>query len=255
MTDPNDNLMGRATEVGNEMLAKMRAAQKTSAGHRRGARRGLLPVDGDRQGQGDARTGRRRGLRAQDARCSAKGYVSFVCGRNGNVFRLMPPLTTPHDYFATAVDTLLIEHSGRAQRSGPAEPGDSTDQAGLRSFQNRGSEGDLGRHTQSRPPSGRLWTARSGPRRTRWPGTDLGHGVGGSGPEVRSPRARQPARLRRRHPGRHVRSSTAAVSRWARRARSPAASRKPTRAARPRARWPTWASKPWPSAAPRPSSA
>jgi 4-aminobutyrate aminotransferase-like enzyme len=49
----------------------------------------------------------------------AKGYVSFICGRNGNVFRLMPPLTTPRDYFATAVDTLLatIEaHQGELQK-------------------------------------------------------------------------------------------------------------------------------------------
>jgi 4-aminobutyrate aminotransferase-like enzyme len=36
-----------------------------------------------------------------------QGYVSFVCGRNGNVFRLMPPLTTPYDYFDAAVDTLI----------------------------------------------------------------------------------------------------------------------------------------------------
>ena len=107
MTDPNDNLMGRATTVGNEMLAKMRAAQETS------------PVIGEVRGEGfylsmeivkDKATrepANGEAIMGIQGEMLTKGYVSFICGRNGNVFRLMPPLTTPRDYFATAVDTLL----------------------------------------------------------------------------------------------------------------------------------------------------
>jgi 4-aminobutyrate aminotransferase len=107
MTDPADNLMGRAAAVGEEMLAKMQAAAKDS------------PVIGDVRGKGfylsmeivknketrePASAEKMFGLMIQ---MLEQGYVSFVCGRYGNVFRLMPPLTTPRDYFAAAVDTLV----------------------------------------------------------------------------------------------------------------------------------------------------
>jgi 4-aminobutyrate aminotransferase len=107
MTDPNDNLMGRAATIGDEMLAKMRAAQETS------------PVIGEVRGEGfflsmeivkDKATrepANGDAIMGIQGAMLEKGYVSFICGRNGNVFRLMPPLTTPRDYFATAVDTLL----------------------------------------------------------------------------------------------------------------------------------------------------
>jgi 4-aminobutyrate aminotransferase-like enzyme len=36
-----------------------------------------------------------------------KGILNFVCGRYGNGFRFMPPLTTPKKYFETAAKTFV----------------------------------------------------------------------------------------------------------------------------------------------------
>jgi 4-aminobutyrate aminotransferase-like enzyme len=36
-----------------------------------------------------------------------KGILNFICGRYGNVFRFMPPLTTPKAYFEKAADTFI----------------------------------------------------------------------------------------------------------------------------------------------------
>ena len=36
-----------------------------------------------------------------------KGVLNFICGRYGNVFRFMPPLTTTKAYFEKAVDIFL----------------------------------------------------------------------------------------------------------------------------------------------------
>jgi 4-aminobutyrate aminotransferase-like enzyme len=36
-----------------------------------------------------------------------RGVLNFICGRYGNVFRFMPPLTTPKAYFEKAVDIYL----------------------------------------------------------------------------------------------------------------------------------------------------
>jgi 4-aminobutyrate aminotransferase len=36
-----------------------------------------------------------------------KGVLMTPCGRYGNVFRFMPPLTVPHDYAMKAIDITL----------------------------------------------------------------------------------------------------------------------------------------------------
>jgi 4-aminobutyrate aminotransferase len=107
MTDPNDNLMGRAAAVGDEILGKMKAAMDDS------------PVIGNVRGRGfylsmemvknkETREPANNDIIMRiQGEMLEKGYVSFICGRFGNVFRLMPPLTTPHDYFVGAVDTLV----------------------------------------------------------------------------------------------------------------------------------------------------
>lgn len=107
MTDPQDNLMGRAAEVGAKMLAKMEAAAKDSTviGDVRGKGFFLsMEIVKNKETREPADGMKIFGLMTQ---MLEQGYVSFVCGRNGNVFRLMPPLTTPYDYFDAAVDALI----------------------------------------------------------------------------------------------------------------------------------------------------
>jgi 4-aminobutyrate aminotransferase-like enzyme len=36
-----------------------------------------------------------------------KGILNFICGRYGNVFRFMPPLTTSKAYFEKAAETFI----------------------------------------------------------------------------------------------------------------------------------------------------
>ena len=36
-----------------------------------------------------------------------RGILNFICGRYGNVFRFMPPLTTPKTYFEKAAATFV----------------------------------------------------------------------------------------------------------------------------------------------------
>ena len=107
MTDPNDNLMGRATTVGNAMLAKMHKAAESSPviGEVRGKGFYLsMEIVKDKATREPANGNAIMGIQGE---MLTKGYVSFICGRNSNVFRLMPPLTTPYEYFDAAVDTLL----------------------------------------------------------------------------------------------------------------------------------------------------
>jgi 4-aminobutyrate aminotransferase len=107
MTDPADNLIGRTAEVGDEMLAMMHAAAKDSAviGEVRGKGFYLsMEIVKNKETREPADAMKMFGIMMQ---MLEQGYVSFVCGRNGNVFRLMPPLTTSREYFSAAVDTLV----------------------------------------------------------------------------------------------------------------------------------------------------
>lgn len=107
MTDPHDNLIGRAAKVGEEMLAMMRAAAEQSPviGEVRGKGFFLaMEIVKNKETREPADKMKMFGIMMQ---MLEQGYISFISGRNGNVFRLMPPLTTPREYFVTAINTLL----------------------------------------------------------------------------------------------------------------------------------------------------
>jgi len=107
MTDPNTELMKRAGIVGEEIMNIYREAQKTS------------PVIGEVRGKGfmmcvelvkNKET--REPIAAEKAfglmlSLQNRGILNFVCGRYGNGFRFMPPLTTPKKYFETAAKTFV----------------------------------------------------------------------------------------------------------------------------------------------------
>ncbi|HBL23836.1 MAG TPA: aspartate aminotransferase family protein [Deltaproteobacteria bacterium] len=119
MTDPETDLMGRARVVGEEIMNIYREAQKTSPviGEVRG--KGFMmcvelvknketkePIDGEKA----------FGLMIA---LQNKGILNFVCGRYGNGFRFMPPLTTPKAYFEKAAKTfvqLVKEQEGDLQK-------------------------------------------------------------------------------------------------------------------------------------------
>jgi 4-aminobutyrate aminotransferase len=107
MTDPKDNLIGRTEAIGAEMKAKLQAAADRS------------PVIGEVRGSGfylSVELVRDKETRAPVDPMQVygimyamrdQGYLVFPCGRNGNVMRLMPVLTTPKAFFDRAVDDLL----------------------------------------------------------------------------------------------------------------------------------------------------
>ncbi|OPY80931.1 MAG: Diaminobutyrate--2-oxoglutarate aminotransferase [Syntrophorhabdus sp. PtaU1.Bin058] len=107
MTDQNDELMKRAEIVGEEIMDIFRKAQETS------------PVIGEVRGKGFMmcvelvkNKGTREPINPEKSfglmiSLMNKGVLNFVCGRYGNVFRFMPPLTTPKEYFETAANTFV----------------------------------------------------------------------------------------------------------------------------------------------------
>lgn len=107
MTDPQLELMKRAEEVGAEMKAFFQKAMDTS------------PVIGDVRGKGlmlSVELVRNKQTREPVAGEKAvglmkalmsKGILSLICGRYGNVFRFMPPLTTPKNYSDKAIITFV----------------------------------------------------------------------------------------------------------------------------------------------------
>ena len=107
MTDPSLGLMERAEIVGSEIKAIFQEAMERS------------PVIGDVRGKGfmlSVEVVKNRQTREpadQDKVFGLmidlihKGIVNFICGRYGNTFRFMPPLTTPKAYFEKAATTFL----------------------------------------------------------------------------------------------------------------------------------------------------
>ena len=107
MTDENLELIKRAEVVGNEMMTLFRKAMET------------CPVIGDVRGKGfmlsveivknketrEPADGEKVfGLMTEMIN---KGILNFICGRYGNTFRFMPPLTTPRSYFQKAAEVFL----------------------------------------------------------------------------------------------------------------------------------------------------
>jgi 4-aminobutyrate aminotransferase len=107
MTDPNLELMKRAEIVGSDIKAIFQEAMERSPIIGDVRVKGFMlsvevvknketrePADGDKI----------FGLMTE---LIQKGIVNFICGKYGNTFRFMPPLTTPKAYFEKAATTFL----------------------------------------------------------------------------------------------------------------------------------------------------
>ncbi|MDD5702007.1 MAG: aspartate aminotransferase family protein [Dehalococcoidales bacterium] len=107
ITDQEMDLPGRAVKLGNEIKGILQDAAKTvnAIGDVRG--RGLMigvevvadrktkePLDPDRCGE-------------IAMKLMNSGIITTPCGRYGNVFRFMPPLTIPRDYAIKATETMI----------------------------------------------------------------------------------------------------------------------------------------------------
>lgn len=105
LTDPDLGLLERTHELGLETMEKLRGADHPLIGEVRG--RGLMigielvqdretrvPLTPEQVGQ-------------VVMGCLRRGIIMVPCGRNGNVLRLMPPLTIPRKYMFSAVDLLI----------------------------------------------------------------------------------------------------------------------------------------------------
>jgi 4-aminobutyrate aminotransferase len=107
MTDPEDELMKRTGIVGGHIKDMFKKAREKS------------PVMGEVRGKGfmlsvelvkDKKT--KEPINPEKSfnlmvALKDKGILNFICGRYGNVFRFMPPLTTPKAYFEKAADTFI----------------------------------------------------------------------------------------------------------------------------------------------------
>ena len=107
ITDPELDLLGRATQLGEEIRAKFTDAMPNvkCIGEVRG--RGLMigvevvadrktkePLDPSKSGE-------------IAFKLLNKGVLMTPCGRYGNVFRFMPPLTVPREYAYKATDIMI----------------------------------------------------------------------------------------------------------------------------------------------------
>ena len=108
LTDPETDLMGRATVLGEEIKGMLKDAQKTvgAIGDVRG--RGLMigcEIVADQKTKEPPEPARVGELAMK---LLNRGILITPCGRYGNVFRFMPPLTIPRDY-ATKATEIMIE--------------------------------------------------------------------------------------------------------------------------------------------------
>lgn len=107
MTDPSYELMKRAETVGEEIRERFRKGMELSKVIGNVAGKGFMvsielvknketrePIDPEKSFE-------------IMMELMNRGVINFICGRYGNRFRMMPPLTTPKIYFEKAVDTLL----------------------------------------------------------------------------------------------------------------------------------------------------
>jgi 4-aminobutyrate aminotransferase len=107
ITDTNMDLLGRATKLGEEVRGKFKDAAKTvkAIGDVRG--RGLMigvEVVADKKTR-EPLTPQQCGNIAMKLLNS--GVVMVPCGRYGNVFRFMPPLTIPREMAFKATDIMI----------------------------------------------------------------------------------------------------------------------------------------------------
>jgi 4-aminobutyrate aminotransferase len=107
ITDPDTDLLGRATVLGTEIKARLTAAMDEAPciGEVRG--RGLMigcEVVADRETK-EPLAGEKVGEIA--FRLLNNGVLMTPCGRHGNVFRFMPPLTITRDYALKATEIMV----------------------------------------------------------------------------------------------------------------------------------------------------
>lgn len=107
ITDPEADLLGRAQKLGEEIKARLTEgmAEAKCIGEVRG--RGLMigcEVVADRETK-QPLPGEKVGEIAM--KLLNRGVLMTPCGRNGNVFRFMPPLTIPRDYALKATDIMI----------------------------------------------------------------------------------------------------------------------------------------------------
>jgi 4-aminobutyrate aminotransferase len=107
ITDPKDELIKRAELVGGEIKSKFQKAAEPS------------PIIGEVRGKGfmlscelvkNKKT--KEPINAEKSfgimlKLRDNGVLNFICGRYGNVFRFMPPLTISKAYFEKATDIFL----------------------------------------------------------------------------------------------------------------------------------------------------
>ena len=107
ITDPETDLLGRAAALGEEIKGLFIDAMPNvkAIGDVRG--NGLMvgiEVVADRKTK-EPLAGEKVGEIA--FKLLNQGILMTPCGRYGNVFRFMPPLTIPHDYAVKATDIML----------------------------------------------------------------------------------------------------------------------------------------------------
>jgi 4-aminobutyrate aminotransferase len=107
ITDPKADLLGRAVALGEEIKGRMTEAMASTKciGEVRG--RGLMigcEVVADRETR-EPLAGAKVGEITM--KLLKNGILMTPCGRNGNVFRFMPPLTIPREYALKATDIMI----------------------------------------------------------------------------------------------------------------------------------------------------
>jgi len=105
--DPEIDLMGRATELGEEIKGVLGEAMKSvkAIGDVRG--RGLM-IGVELVADQKTKQPPEPGVCGEIAmKLLDKGIIITPCGRYGNVFRFMPPLTIPRDYALKATGIML----------------------------------------------------------------------------------------------------------------------------------------------------
>ena len=105
--DPEMDLMGRATELGEEIKGTLKEAMRSvkAIGDVRG--RGLM-IGVELVADQKTKQPPEPGVCGEIAmKLLDKGIIITPCGRYGNVFRFMPPLTIPRDYALKATGIML----------------------------------------------------------------------------------------------------------------------------------------------------
>jgi 4-aminobutyrate aminotransferase-like enzyme len=118
MTDENDDLTGRASIVGEEIIKKLRDAAKKSKNigdvRGRGFMIGVeLVEDKKTKEPTPSMAVAKLMLMMRD-----RGVLAFPCGRYGNVMRFMPALVCTREHFNKAVDTFLDILESQTWRQG-----------------------------------------------------------------------------------------------------------------------------------------